>query len=85
MRTRLTALALAALLLTAGCNKLTKENYDKLKIGMAYPEVVQLLGKPDHCSDTLGANGCTWGDEKTNIKVIFLANKVMVFSSEGLK
>ena len=84
MRTRLTVLFLAALLL-GGCSKLTKENYDKLKMGMAYAEVEQLLGKPDHCSDTMGANGCTWGDEKKNIKVVFLADKVMFFASEGLR
>lgn len=38
-------IVLATLLI--GCSKLNKENYDKLKVGMGYEEVVAILGKPD--------------------------------------
>ena len=86
MRTTLTALALAALLLAAGCNKLTKENYDTLKMGMSYTEVSAILGKADNCSVTLGITNCTWGKDKiTNVNVVFLADRATAFSSQGLQ
>lgn len=75
----------AALLFTAGCSKLTKENYDKLKMGMEYTEVTALLGSPDNCSDTMGIKSCIWGTETKNISVNFLADKTVVFSSNGVK
>lgn len=72
------------LLLTAGCSKLTKENYDKLKVGQEYDEVVSILGKADACSSTMGIKNCTWGDNQTHISVKFVGNKVVIFSSKGL-
>jgi outer membrane protein assembly factor BamE (lipoprotein component of BamABCDE complex) len=44
-------LALAALLFTLGCNrapgsKLTRENYDKITVGMQKPQVETILGPP---------------------------------------
>ncbi len=86
MRNILVALALATLLLAAGCNKLTKENYDKLKMGMSYAEVTAILGKADTCSETLGVSNCTWGkDETKSVNVIFLADKATAFSYIGLQ
>lgn len=86
MRTRLTALALAALLLATGCNKLTKQNYDKLKTGMSYAEVTAILGKADSCSETLGVSNCTWGkDEAKRVNIVFLADKATAFSDQGLQ
>jgi len=76
---------LTALLFTAGCSKVTKENYDKLKIGMKYGEVSAILGAPDSCTQALGAKSCLWGDEAKNIKVNFLADKTVIFSSTGIK
>jgi len=76
---------LTALLFTAGCSKLTKENYDKLKIGMEYSEVTALLGKPDNCSDSLNVKSCIWGNEARNIKVNFLSDNVVVFTGTGIK
>ncbi|MGV1100045.1 DUF3862 domain-containing protein [Thiovibrio sp. JS02] len=82
---RIMVALLATLLFTAGCGKLTKENYDKLKMGMEYGEVTALLGNPDNCSESMGAKSCSWGDETRNITVMFLADKTMAFSSTGIK
>lgn len=76
---------LTTLLFTAGCSKITKENYDKLEMGMEYSEVTALLGNPDNCIESMGAKSCTWGSEAKNIKINFLADKTMVFSSTGIK
>ena len=72
-------------LFTAGCSKVTKESYDKLEMGMEYSEVSALLGNPDSCTESMGAKSCTWGNEAKNIKVNFLADKTMVFSSTDIK
>ena len=76
---------LTTLLFTAGCSKVTKENYDKLKMGMEYSEVIALLGNPDNCTESMGAKSCIWGNEAKNIKVNFLADKIVVFSSTDIK
>jgi len=72
-------------LFTAGCSKVTKENYDKLEMGMEYSEVSALLGNTDSCTESMGPKSCTWGSEARNIKVNFLADKTMVLSSTGIK
>ena len=76
---------LTTLLFTAGCSKVTKENYDKLEMGMEYSEVTTLLGNPDSCTESMGVKSCTWGNEAKNIKVSFLADTTMVFSSTDIK
>ena len=76
---------LATLLFTGGCSKLTKENYDKLEMGMEYSEVTALLGDPNNCTDSIGVKNCIWGNETKNIKVSFLSDKTLVFSSTGIK
>jgi hypothetical protein len=75
------------LLLTgvAGCSQLTQENYDRLKMGMSYPEVVKLLGEPDRCDATLGMKSCIWGEAPKTITVRFAEDTAVFFSSEGLK
>lgn len=72
------------LLLAVGCSKVTKENYDKLKVGQDYDAVVQILGKADECSATLGIKNCRWGDDAKHIAVKFAGNKAIFFSSQGL-
>ena len=79
------ALLLAALLVTVtGCSKLTTENYDQLKIGMSYGQVVALLGKADECSGAIGIKNCRWGNDKKNIVVNFAGDKVILFAAQGL-
>ena len=72
------------LFLTAGCSKLTKENYDKLRIGQDYGEVVKILGEADECGGAMGIKDCRWGNDAKHISVKFAGNKVMIFSSKGL-
>jgi hypothetical protein len=75
---------LAALLLVAGCSKLTQENYDKITMGMNYDEVISILGEADECSGAVGVEKCTWGGGEKYIKVNFIGKKVVLFSSKGL-
>jgi hypothetical protein len=74
----------AVLLVCTGCSKLSRGNYDKLKMGMSYEEVTALLGKTSTCDSAMGAKSCTWGSEQKNISVKFVADKVVFFSSKGL-
>ncbi len=78
------ALALAIALVLPGCSRLTQENYDKLKIGMPYTEVVQLLGEPEQCESLVGFKSCTWGKEPRTITVRFVADNVILFEGKGL-
>ena len=68
----------------AGCSKVTRENYDKLKMGMDYAEVVQLLGDPENCEAAMGMKSCTWGKDPKTIKIQLMADKVILFESHGL-
>lgn len=73
-----------SVLLAVGCSKVTSENYDQLKIGMEYGEVVALLGKADECNSTMGIKKCKWGDDQRQIVVNFAGDKVVLFSEKGL-
>jgi hypothetical protein len=75
-------ITVAALLV--GCNKLSKANYDKVKVGMEYDEVVEIFGKPDSCSDTLVVKGCMWGDERKNVNIGFIDDKVIFYKSTNI-
>ena len=72
-------------LLIAGCSKLTMKNYSKLKMGMAYNEVVNTIGAPDKCSEVMGMRNCEWGDEKKSIDVTFAGDKALIFTCNGLR
>ena len=73
-----------SLALTIGCSKVTTENYDQIKMGMPYAEVIAILGKADECNGALGIKNCTWGDEDRHILVNFVGEKVILFSARGL-
>ncbi len=77
-------LLLSAALFAVACSKLTPENYNKLKMGMPYDDVVALIGGPDKCDAAMGMKDCTWGGEKKQINVKFLNEKVILFSGKGL-
>lgn len=77
--------ALALALLVAGCSKLTAENYAKIKVGMAYAEVTAIIGNPASCSDIAGFKACRWGDDKSNVTVRFVGDKVVLHSAENIK
>ena len=72
-------------LLLAACSKLTLENYDRLKSGMSYQEVKEILGAPSQCSEVLGVKSCTWGDDQRFIKVNFVGDQVLLFSAQGIR
>lgn len=81
-----TLLSIAAISLTlAACSKVSKENYDNLKMGMEYTEVTGIIGDPDKCSETLGTKSCVWGDDAKNIKVSFMGDKAIAYTNDGLK
>ncbi|MEZ4600677.1 MAG: DUF3862 domain-containing protein [Syntrophotaleaceae bacterium] len=80
------ALALCPiLLLLLGCGRVNQENYDRLQTGMKYEEVVDILGKPEKCSQIAGIKSCLWGDETSNIQAGFMGDTAVVFSATGLK
>ena len=76
--------AVMFVLIVAGCSKLTMENYNKLKAGMTYNEVVNVIGSPDKCSDLLGMKNCVWGDEKRSATVTFAGDRVLFFSANNI-
>ena len=83
---KLRSLALLSFcVLLAACSKVNQENYAKLKTGMTKAEVEALIGEPTECAGAIGLTSCTWGDEKAFISVQFAADKVMLFSGQGLK
>lgn len=84
MSLRSLALLSLCVFLTA-CNKINQENYSHIKTGMTKTEVEQLLGSPKECSGALGMSSCTWGDEKAFISVQYAADKVLMYSGQGLK
>ena len=70
--------------LVSACTKISVENYDKLKAGMPYTEVKQLLGTPTQCSEVLSVKHCVWGNEKRHIDVSFVSDQAVVFTAENL-
>lgn len=66
------------------CSKVNRENYDKLRMGMDYKEVVQLLGEPERCESLVSAKSCTWGEAPKTITVQLIGDKVILFQGEGL-
>ena len=74
-----------SILALTGCSKVNKENYDKIKIGMSYEEVVGVLGKPDTCEEPIiKTKSCTWGSSDKQINIKFVADIVAWRSSEGI-
>jgi len=79
------AISVISLLALAGCSKVNKENYDKIKIGMNFEEVVGVLGKPDTCEEPLlKTKSCMWGPSDKQIKIKFAGDTVVWRSSEGI-
>ncbi|BCO27809.1 hypothetical protein MIZ03_2700 [Rhodoferax lithotrophicus] len=79
-------IALVALWIAlAGCSKITAENYAKLQTGMPQTEVNAILGKPDSCDDVLGFKSCRWGDDKSNVTVRFVADKLVLHEAVNIR
>ena len=75
---------LAAGFALAACSRLSEENYAKLKAGMRYEEVTQIIGRADRCDETLGVKHCVWGNDQRGITAEFLGDKAVVFSSRNI-
>ena len=80
----LLALAVIAGIGLSGCIRINKENYDKLKMGMSYTEVVALFGEPEKCESLIGVKTCTWGKAPKTITVRLVADNVILFENQGL-
>ncbi|WP_211233674.1 hypothetical protein [Zooshikella ganghwensis] len=80
------ALSLAAItsLLLTGCNKVTQENFEKIEVAMAYSDVTTILGEPDNCESLSLFKNCFWGDNKKQISIKFVDDKVTLKTSKGL-
>jgi hypothetical protein len=80
------ALLPAALgLILAACeNRVTRENYDKLAIGMEYSKVIELLGEPENCHAVVAIKSCVWGKDPKTISVQFMGEKILFYSNTGL-
>jgi hypothetical protein len=63
---KLIVIAFLLYLVLFGCSKLNRENYDKIKVGMDYQEVVSIIGDPDKCDAIMGSKNCVWGNENKN-------------------
>jgi hypothetical protein len=71
-------------LFISACSKVTQENYEKIKLGMAYEEVADILGKAQECGSSIGMTNCRWESNGKYIKIQFIADKVVLFSAKGL-
>ena len=81
---KLIVMAVMLSIILFGCSKLKRENYDKIKVGMDYQQVVSIIGAPDKCDAIMGAKNCVWGNENKNVMINFIGEKVFVRSMNGL-
>jgi len=81
---KLIVMALLLSVILFGCSKLNRENYDKIKVGMNYQQVVSIIGDPDKCDAIMGSKNCVWGNENKNITINFIGDKVFFLSMNGL-
>lgn len=72
-------------LLAVGCDSLSQDKCDKIKVGMTFQEVEKLLGSSPSCDSAVGMTNCTWGTAEKHVKVQFVADKVALHSAKGLK
>lgn len=81
---RIAAILVLGVLLTACGSKLNQDNFNKITNGMPYAEVVKILGEPasSQGGGALGftASTATWQDSKAQITVVFLNEKVQTKS-----
>jgi len=77
-------ICLVPMLILLGCSKINQENYDKLKVGLEYDEVLKILGKPDNCESVLNMKNCIWEESSKIITIIIVADKVVFLSSQWI-
>jgi hypothetical protein len=84
MKKVLTAVFIFCSLFLLSCSKLTQENYEKIKLGMGYEEVADILGQAQECDSSIGVTRCRWESNGKYVKIRFIADKVVLFSAKGL-
>ena len=68
-----------------GCSKVNQENFDKIKIGMTYEEVVAILGKQQTCEEIImKTKDCMWGSSSKQVNIKFVGDTVVWKSAKGL-
>jgi hypothetical protein len=77
---RLVSVLAVALLLMACGSRISQQNYNRITDGMAYADVVKILGEPTS-SESRGALGITagtaqWKDGAHQIAIVFINDKV---------
>lgn len=86
---RLALLILLGASLLAACapqpGTVTIENYEKLKFGMAYDAVIDILGKPHDVQPFMGVQQCTWVGGERHIHAKFIFGRAVYYSSKGLQ
>ncbi|AMO55222.1 hypothetical protein GZ77_11390 [Endozoicomonas montiporae] len=73
------------LVTVTGCTHVNQEAFNQLDAGMSIEDVEGILGKPESCNDKLGRTECIWRDKDREIRVSYIDQKVVVFSSTGLQ
>ncbi|MFH1985090.1 MAG: DUF3862 domain-containing protein [Pseudomonadota bacterium] len=63
----------------------TKENYDKLEMGMTFDAVTEILGSTPHHSSRFGIQEYTWADGDRHIHAKFAGGRAIYYSCKGLE
>ena len=86
---RLALLTIAAAIFLSACapqtGTVTYENYEKLKFGMSYEAVAEILGQPYNMQPFLGIKQCTWVNGERHIHAKFILGRAVYYSSKGLE
>ena len=69
----------------AGCTHVNQDAFSQLDAGMSIEDVEGILGKPQSCHDQLGRMECVWKDKDREIRVSYVNQKVVVYSTSGLQ
>jgi len=89
---QLMVLALVCVFVVGCGSKVSKDNYDKVAVGMSVADVEAILGKGTEDASGAGSIGklsgsgkiMTWTDGEKSITVTFLNDKVSVKAQKGL-
>jgi len=89
-KTHLLLALLAMVMMISACavsapSSVTRENYDKLELGMTFDAVTEILGTTPHHSVRFGIQEYTWVDGERHIHAKFAAGRAIYYSSRGLE
>ncbi|WP_287694946.1 hypothetical protein [Accumulibacter sp.] len=84
-RGRMRAVAVLTMLLLACSQKVSLDNFNRLRVGQSYEEVREIVGDPASCDEMVGLRNCSWGNHERGIRVSFLAGKVVMLAAHNLQ